>query len=147
MLAHSIEVLLVEDDAVDVELTREALLESKIKVNLNVVRDGEKAMVYLRKEGEYSKSKTPDLVILDLNLPRMNGQEVLQAMKSDEDLKKIPVVVLTTSSDKQDIAKSYALGANCYVTKPMGLDQFSQVVHSIETFWFTIVRLPQKEGF
>jgi two-component system response regulator len=146
MWAEPIDILLVEDDAVDVELTREALSESKIKVTLNVVRDGERAMSYLRKEEPYAAAATPDLVILDLNLPRMNGQEVLQAMKSDEHLKKIPVVVLTTSSDKEDIARSYALGANCYVTKPMGLDQFSQVVHSIETFWFTIVRLPEKDG-
>jgi two-component system response regulator len=143
-MCGSIEILLVEDDAVDVELTREALDESKIKVNLNVVNDGEKALAWLRKEAPYADASTPDLVILDLNLPRLNGQEVLKEMKSDERLKAIPVVILTTSSAREDIARSYALGANCYVTKPMGLDQFSQVVHSIENFWFTIVRLPEK---
>lgn len=145
MLTEPIQILLVEDDAVDVELTREALSESKIRVCLNVVKDGEQALAYLRKEEPYAQSPAPDLVILDLNLPRKNGREVLAEMKADPRLKKIPVVILTTSSDSVDVRECYALGANCYVTKPIGLDQFSQVVHAIENFWFTIVRLPENE--
>ena len=142
---QQIEILLVEDDPADVELTKEAMLQSKIVVNLNVVIDGEQALEYLQRNGEYKDSTRPDMVLLDLNLPKLDGRDVLKAMKQNDDLKTIPVIVLTTSKAEEDIVKSYGLGANCFITKPVGLEQFTEVVRSIEDFWFTIVRLPTRE--
>ena len=139
-----VEILLVEDNPGDVRLAREGLSECKIRNNLHVVEDGVKAMAFLRRQAEYAKAPRPDLVLLDLNLPRKDGREVLREVKEDEKLRTIPVVVLTTSKADEDILKSYSLHANCYVTKPMGLQQFLDVVRSIEDFWFTIVKLPPK---
>ncbi len=144
MMSKHIEVLLVEDDPGDAELTREFLEEGKIMVNINVVEDGVEAMAYLRQEGAYAGAMLPDLILLDLNMPRKDGREVLSEIKSDNILRHIPVVVLTTSDTDEDILKSYNLGANCYVTKPVGLDQFSHIVQSIENFWFTVVKLPKR---
>ena len=137
-----IEVLLVEDDPGDVDLTLEVMNSAKIKINLNVVDDGLKAMEYLRKTGDYADSVRPDLIMLDLNMPKKDGREVLQEIKKDEKLKSIPVVILTTSDADEDIIKSYTLGASCYITKPVGLEQFAKVVESIENFWFTVVKFP-----
>jgi two-component system, chemotaxis family, response regulator Rcp1 len=137
-----VEILLVEDNPGDVRLTREALREGKVHNNLSVVDDGVKALAFLRRQGEYASAPRPDLILLDLNLPRMSGREVLTEVKSDPELKSIPVVVLTTSQAEQDIVRAYELNANCYVTKPVDLDQFITVVKSIEDFWLTIVRLP-----
>jgi CheY-like chemotaxis protein len=139
-----VEILLVEDNPGDVRLAREGLSECKIRNNLHVVDDGVKAMAFLRRRDEYAKAPRPDLVLLDLNLPRKDGREVLREVKEDEKLRTIPVVVLTTSKAEEDILKSYSLHANCYVTKPMGLQQFLDVVRSIEDFWFTIVKLPPR---
>ena len=137
-----IEILLVEDNPGDVRLTAEALKEGKVRNNMHVVGDGEKALAYLRREGGYEDAVRPDLVLLDLNLPRKDGREVLADMKADDDLKRIPVVVLTTSKAEEDILKTYDLHANCYITKPVDLDQFLRVVQSIESFWLSLVRLP-----
>ena len=139
-----IEVLLVEDDPGDVLMTREALEENKVANHLAVVSDGATAMLYLRKEGEYADAPTPDLVLLDLNLPRMDGREVLAAMKSDETLRRIPVVVLTTSEAEEDVLRSYSLHANAYVTKPVDFERFIDVVRQIDEFFLTVVRLPQR---
>lgn len=138
----SVEILLVEDNPGDARLASEALIESKLKNNLNIVRDGIEAMDYLNKRGKYEKVTTPDLVLLDLNLPKKDGREVLAEIKSDDNLKRIPVVILTTSAAEEDILKSYNLHANCYITKPIDLNQFMKVVKSIEDFWITIVKLP-----
>jgi len=140
---QSIEILLVEDNPGDVRLTQEALKDGKVTNRLHVTRDGVEAMAFLKKEGDYQDQPTPDLVLLDLNLPRKNGREVLQEMKSDEVLRSIPVVVLTTSEAQRDIIESYDLQANCFVTKPVDFEQFCTVVESIEEFWFTLVRLPK----
>jgi len=137
-----IEILLVEDNPGDVRLTVEGLKESKVRNNLNIARDGVEAMEFLRREGQYVGAVRPDLILLDLNLPRMDGREVLAEIKSDPKLKTIPVVVLTTSGAEQDVLRSYELQANCYITKPVDLEQFIAVVKSIEDFWFTIVTLP-----
>lgn len=145
MSSKLIEILLVEDDAGDIDLTREALEDSKLQLNLNVVRDGVEAIAYLRREDKYSTATQPDLILLDLNLPRKDGREVLQNIKNDNKLKHIPVVVLTTSDTDEDILGSYGLGANCYVNKPLGMDEFVQIVRAIEDFWFTIVKLPPKK--
>jgi two-component system, chemotaxis family, response regulator Rcp1 len=139
---RAIEVLLVEDNPGDVRLTREALKEGKVRNNLHVVPDGVEAIAYLRREGQFADAVRPDLILLDLNLPRMDGREVLATIKSDPDLRNIPVVVLTSSQAEQDIVRAYDLHANCYVTKPVDLDQFITVVKSIEDFWFSIVKLP-----
>lgn len=139
-----IEILLVEDSPADVRLTEEALKEEKLFVNLNVVTDGVEAMAYLRREGRYAGALRPDLILLDLNLPRKDGREVLKEIKSDEELRVIPVVVLTISRAEEDVAKSYHLQANCFITKPIDLNQFSKVVKTIQEFWLTIVRLPPK---
>ncbi|MGD9385089.1 MAG: response regulator [Thioalkalispiraceae bacterium] len=137
-----IEILLVEDNPGDVRLTREALKEAKVGNNLHVVEDGVAAMSFLRREAEFSEVPRPDLILLDLNLPKKDGREVLEEIKADNSLKTIPVVVLTTSHAEEDIVRSYDLHANCYVTKPVDLDQFIHIVKSIEDFWLTIVRLP-----
>lgn len=141
--ARPIEILLVEDNAADVRLTIEALREGKVRNNLSVTRDGVEAMEFLRRQGAYAQAPRPDLVLLDLNLPKMDGREVLAQIKADPQLRTIPVVVLTTSSAEADILKSYSLHANCYITKPVDLDQFVTVVKSIDDFWLTIVKLPR----
>jgi CheY-like chemotaxis protein len=137
-----IEVLLVEDNPGDVRLTQEALKEAKVHNNLSVVGDGVEAMSFLRREGQYAGSPRPDIVLLDLNLPRKDGRQVLAEVKADQELRRIPVVILTTSKAEEDILKTYDLHANCFVTKPVDFDQFIRVVQSIENFWLTIVRLP-----
>jgi two-component system response regulator len=139
---HPIEILLVEDNPGDSRLAKEALKESKLKNNLYVAEDGVEAMNFLYKTGKYSKVPRPDLIILDLNLPKKDGREVLAEIKNDDNLKRIPVVILTISKAEEDILKTYNLHANCYVTKPLDLDQFMKVVRSIEDFWLTIVKLP-----
>ena len=139
-----VEILLVEDNPGDVRLTVEALKDGKLRNNLSVVMDGVEALALLRREGKYADAARPDLILLDLNLPKKNGREVLAEIKQDQDLRRIPVVVLTTSQAEQDIIKSYDLQANCYITKPADLYQFATVVKSVEEFWFTIVKLPQE---
>ena len=139
-----IEILLVEDNPADVRLTQEALKEGKVKNNLHVARDGIEAIEFLRRVGKWTNSPRPDLILLDLNLPRKDGREVLADIKADPELKAIPIVVLTTSSAEADIFKTYKLHANCYITKPVDLDQFVQVVKSIDDFWLTVVRLPSE---
>lgn len=140
-----IEILLVEDNPGDVRLTIEALKEGRIANKINVAMDGMEAMAYLRREGRYKDAPRPDLILLDLNLPRKNGREVLAEIKNDSKLKHIPVVVLTTSKAEKDIIMTYNLHANCYITKPVDFDQFIGVVKSIENFWFTVVKLPPRE--
>ena len=137
-----IDVLLVEDDEGDVLMTREAFEHYKIRNELHVVRDGEQAVQFLRHEGEYADSPRPDLVLLDLNLPRFDGRQVLAEIKSDENLRSIPVVVLTTSEAEEDIVRSYALHANAYVTKPVDFDRFIEVIRKIDEFFVTVVKLP-----
>jgi two-component system, chemotaxis family, response regulator Rcp1 len=137
-----IEILLVEDSPGDVRLTKEALRESKLKNNLHVVGDGAEAMDFLYKKGKYADMPRPDLVLLDLNLPKKDGREVLAEIKADENLRAIPVVILTVSKSEEDIHKSYGLHANCYIVKPIDFYQFITVVKAIENFWFTIVKLP-----
>lgn len=137
-----IEILLVEDNPGDARLTREALAHSKVKNNLHHVRDGEEAIAFLRRQGAYTDAPTPDLVLLDLNLPRRDGREVLEDIKNDPALMTIPVVILTSSQAEEDILRSYRLHANCFITKPVDLEQLTKVVQGIEQFWFTLVRLP-----
>ena len=137
-----IELLLVEDNPGDVRLTRETLKDFKIKVELNVVEDGVEALAFLRREGKYAKAPRPDLILLDLNLPRKDGREVLAEIKQDPDLRRIPVIIMTISSAEEDILRSYNLHANAYVTKPLNLEQFGRITRAIEDFWFTIVKLP-----
>lgn len=141
-MTSNIEILLVEDNPADVDLTRETMDLCKIVNNLNVVHDGVEALQFLRKEGPFADAPRPDLVLLDLNLPRKDGRDVLREVKGDDRLKTIPVVVLTSSEAERDIVKTYSLGANCYITKPVDLDQFSRVVEAIENFWFMVVKLP-----
>ncbi|MDQ2690479.1 MAG: response regulator [Chloroflexota bacterium] len=140
----TIEILLVEDNPGDVRLTREALRDAKVNNHMHVVGDGIEALAYLHHEGEYATAARPDLILLDLNLPGMNGFELLEAIKTDEDLKRIPVVILTTSQAERDILKGYTLYANAFVTKPVDLVQFIRVIRSIEEFWLEIVRLPDR---
>jgi len=142
----SIEILLVEDNPGDADLAREALENSKVRNTLNVVGDGEAAMAFLRKKGKYAAATRPDLILLDLNLPKKDGREVLAEIKADEHLMRIPVVILTTSKAEEDVLKTYNLHANCYITKPIDLNQFVKVVQAIEEFWFTIVKLPPRNG-
>ncbi len=142
MTGMAIDILLVEDSAGDARLAMEALKDSKVDNDIYHVQDGIEAMDFLKKQGRYKESPRPDLILLDLNLPRMDGREVLAEIKKDEDLKRIPVVVLTTSSDEADIFRSYNLHANCYITKPIDLNQFIKVIKSIESFWLSIVKLP-----
>ena len=141
---RTIDVLLVEDDPGDVLMTREAFTENKVANRLAVVSDGVSALEFLRKEGEYADAPTPDLVLLDLNLPRMDGREVLAAMKSDDELRRIPVVVLTTSEAEEDVLRSYSLHANAYVTKPVDFERFIDVVRQIDDFFVSVVRLPAR---
>lgn len=144
MTARPIEILLVEDNLGDVLLTREAFKEAKVLNNLSVVNDGVEALAYLRQQGSFSDSVRPDLILLDLNLPKKDGREVLTELKADERLREIPVVVLTTSQAENDIAQVYRAQANCYITKPVDLDQFVRAVHSIESFWLTFAKLPSR---
>jgi CheY-like chemotaxis protein len=145
-VSRQVEFLLAEDNPGDVRLTQEALRESKIRNNLNVVTDGMEALAFLRKQGKYAEAPTPDVVLLDLNLPKKDGREVLAEIKSDPVLKRIPVVIITSSEAEQDILRTYDLHANCYVSKPVDLDQFIKVIQAIENFWLTIVKLPSDVG-
>lgn len=140
-----VDILLVEDDPGDVELTREGLAAGKVLVNLQTVDDGIKALAYLRREAPYEAAVRPDIILLDLNMPRMDGRETLMAIKADEKLRSIPVVVLTTSEADTDILKCYDLGASCYIAKPVGFKEFLKVVQSLEEFWFTVVKMPPRE--
>ncbi len=142
LTSKTVDILLVEDNPGDVRLTIEALKEGKLENNLHMVQDGVEAFAFLKHQGRYAASPHPDLILLDLNLPRMDGRELLGKIKNDPDLKRIPVVILTTSRAEEDILKAYDLYANCYVTKPVNLDQFIDVVKSIEEFWFSLVKLP-----
>lgn len=144
MSTRAIEILLVEDNPGDARLTLEAFKEGKVLNNLTVMKDGVEALEYLHRQGPYANSPQPDLILLDLNLPRKDGREVLEVIKADERLRKIPVVVLTTSAAEEDIARAYSRHANCYITKPVDLDQFLRVVHSIESFWLSLVKLPPR---
>jgi CheY-like chemotaxis protein len=138
-----IEVLLVEDSAGDVRLTREALKDAKVHISLNVASDGIEAMAFLERQGAYANAPRPDLILLDLNLPKKDGREVLKEIKESAALKSIPVVILTTSSSSEDVLNSYRLHANCYITKPVALDGFLTVVQSIDNFWLSVVKLPK----
>ena len=140
----SIDILLAEDNPGDADLAKEALEESKLKNKLFIVSDGQEALDFLHKKGKYQDVPRPDLMLLDLNMPRVDGREVLKIVKEDEDLRSIPVVILTTSSADEDIIKSYNLHANCYISKPLDLDKFIEVVNNIENFWISIVTLPKK---
>jgi two-component system, chemotaxis family, response regulator Rcp1 len=142
--AAPFEVLLVEDSPGDVRLTREAFKDAKVHINLNVASDGAEAMDFLNREGKHSDVPRPDLILLDLNLPKKDGREVLDEIKQSPVLKSIPVVILTTSASDEDILRSYRLHANCYITKPVGLDGFLEVVKSIDTFWLSVVKLPHE---
>jgi len=140
-----IEILLVEDNPGDVRLTVEALKEGKVANRINIAADGIEAMEFLRREGRHTHAPLPDMILLDLNLPKKNGREVLAEIKQDPKLKHIPIVILTTSQAEKDIILTYNLHANCYITKPVDFGQFIDVVKSIENFWFTVVKLPPKE--
>lgn len=141
-----IEILLVEDNPGDIRLTVEALRDNKVRNNMAVARDGAEALALLRREGQYADSPRPDLILLDLNLPKIDGREVLRRIKDDKKLRPIPVVILTTSRDEQDVLQAYGLHANCYVAKPVELEQFMEVVRSIEGFWLTVVTLPEAKA-
>jgi CheY-like chemotaxis protein len=143
MMSHAIEILLVEDNPGDARLTLEAFKEGRVINNLTVVNDGVEALRYLRRQGPYENAAAPDLVLLDLNLPKMDGRQVLAEIKADPDLRTIPVVVLTTSGSQDDVARAYGSHANCYIRKPVDLDQFLRVVQSIESFWLSLVMLPR----
>lgn len=144
MNAQPVEILLVEDNPGDVDLTLEALNEAKLRNHVHVVEDGVKAMEFLRREGRYEDSPRPDLILLDLNMPRKDGREVLREIKEDPDLRRIPVVVLTTSQAEQDVLDAYEHRANAYIVKPVGFEQFFSAIQSLEDFWLTVVRLPRR---
>ena len=144
MQSKPVEILLVEDNHIDVRFTKEALREGKVRNNLHVARDGEEALDYLYRRGSFANEPRPDIILLDLNLPRLDGREVLARIKSDPSLKRIPVVVLTTSKADTDILRSYDLNVNCYITKPVDMTQFIEVVKAIDNFWFTVVALPSE---
>ena len=143
---RAIEILMVEDSPTDVLMAREALQQAKLLNNLSVTENGVEAMAFLRKEGRYSGAPRPDLIFLDLNMPRKDGREVLQELKADPQLKFIPVVILTTSKAEEDIVKSYGLHANCYITKPVDFERFAEVVQTVQDFWFTVVTLPPSDS-
>jgi two-component system, chemotaxis family, response regulator Rcp1 len=143
---RTVEILLVEDNPGDARLTREALKEGKIQNNLHHARDGVEAMEFLRREGAFAGAPAPDIILLDLNLPRKDGREVLAELKQDPQLRSIPVVVLTTSEAEQDILKTYELHANCYISKPVDLEKFIAIVRAIENFWLAVVKLPSTQG-
>ncbi len=144
--ARPIEILLVEDNPGDVRLTVEALKGGDALSHMTIAEDGERALAVLRRQGEYASAPRPDIILLDLNLPKKDGREVLEEIKRDESLKSIPVVVLTTSSEERDVVRSYGLHANCYIAKPANLDQFLDVVKTVEDFWFTVVMLPPRRA-
>jgi len=143
-IGRPIQILMVEDNPDDMELTMEALKDAKVGNILKIVKDGEEALAYLRGEGQYKGSLRPDLILLDLNMPRKDGREVLKEIKNDPSLRRIPVVILTTSQAEEDIINTYDLHANCYITKPVDFTQFLKVVRSIEDFWLTVVKLPPR---
>jgi two-component system response regulator len=145
-LGRPAEILLVEDNIADAELTREGLDAAQVSNHLHVVSDGMEAMAFLRRETGYSSAPRPDLILLDLNLPKKDGREVLAEIKADENLRVIPLVVMTTSKAEEDIVRSYKLNANCYITKPVDFSGFTQIVRAIDQFWFTVVVLPPREG-
>lgn len=142
ILSRPIDILLVEDSPADVRLTRETLAEGKVRNTLSVVADGMEALAFLRRGKGFAGAPRPDLILLDLNLPRKDGREVLEEVKADPDLRRIPVVVLTTSRAEEDILRSYNLHANCYISKPVDLEQFFTVIKAIDDFWLTVVKLP-----
>ena len=142
-----VKILLVEDNEGDIVLTLEALKEAKVSNGIEIVRDGEEALQYLRKEGRFKKAETPNLILLDINLPRLGGKEVLAEIKKDKDLMIIPVVMLTTSDSEKDILESYQYHANCYITKPVDFQKFMDVVRTIKDFWIDIVQLPNKKNY
>ncbi|MFQ5901141.1 MAG: response regulator [Thermodesulfobacteriota bacterium] len=144
LVGNPIEILLIEDNPADIRLTQEAFKDGKIQNNMTVAADGVEALAILHQEGKYADTPRPDIILLDLNLPKKDGLEVLKEIKTDEDLRPIPVVVLTTSKSEEDILKSYNLNANCYITKPVQLEDFLDVARSIEEFWLTIVKLPPR---
>jgi len=144
-LGRPIEILLVEDSPTDVLITREAFDQAKVRNTVHVVGNGVEALAFLRNTGNYNNAPRPDVILLDLNLPRKDGREVLAEIKADEDLKRIPVVILTTSQAEEDIVRAYGLHANCYITKPVDFGKFVEVVQSIEYFWFAVVTLPASE--
>ncbi|CAG0941724.1 Response regulator rcp1 [Anaerolineae bacterium] len=145
IMGKPVEILLVDDNPGDARLAVEAFKEAKVRNNVHIVDDGVKAMAFLRREGEYTHVPHPDVILLDLNLPKKDGRQVLAEIKADADLKRIPVVILTVSKAEEDILKTYNLHANCYITKPIDLDQFLEVIKSIENFWLTVVTLPSDE--
>jgi CheY-like chemotaxis protein len=142
-MTTKINILLVEDSRADARLIAEVFAEEKISVDINVVKDGEEAMAYVRKEGAYENSFRPDLILLDLNMPKKDGREVLAELKADESFKSIPVVILTTSQAEEDVLKSYELQASCYVTKPIDLEKFVKIIRSLDNFWFSAVKFPE----
>ncbi|CAN5354308.1 response regulator [soil metagenome] len=144
--AGPVQILLVEDNPHDVLLTRETLRETKLNNNLSVAEDGEQALAFLRRSGIHALAPRPDLILMDLNLPNIDGRELLSIIKQDDALKTIPVVILTTSEAEEDIYQSYKLHANCYITKPVNLDEFSRVVRAVESFWFAVVKLPRESA-
>jgi chemotaxis family two-component system response regulator Rcp1 len=144
--ARPIEIMLVEDNPADVRLTRETLKEGKVRNNLHLASDGVEALAWLRREGKYAHAVRPDMILLDLNLPKKDGRAVLAEIKSDPDLARIPVIVLTISQSEQDILEAYERRANCFISKPINLDEFIKVIRSIEDFWLTIVKLPERSG-
>ncbi len=144
MSGKPIRILLVEDSPADIRLTREVLKDERVRENLSVVQDGVEALAYLKKEGQYENAPRPDLILLDLNLPRKDGRAVLSALKSDANLRKIPVVVLTTSQDQQEVHNAYDLNANCFITKPVDLEEFTRVIKAIEDFWLSVAELPRE---
>ncbi|MEX2572386.1 MAG: response regulator [Gemmatimonadota bacterium] len=146
MSTHPVDILLVEDNPGDVDLTLEALEEAKLRNNVHVVEDGVAAMAFLRNEGRYAGSPRPDLVLLDLNMPRKDGRAVLKEIKEDDDLRQIPVVVLTTSEAEKDVLDAYEYRANAYIVKPVDFEQFFRTIRSLEDFWLTVVRLPRRGG-
>lgn len=143
--AMAVDILLVEDNPGDVRLTKEALKDAKVLNEIYVAKDGVEAMAFLRKQGQFAEAPIPDMILLDLNLPKKDGREVLAEIKKDPKLKHIPVIVLTTSKADEDIIKTYNLHANAYITKPVDLNRFVEIIHALEEFWFTIVKLPPKE--
>jgi CheY-like chemotaxis protein len=142
--AKPVQILLVEDSPGDVQLTREAFKDAKVHINLHVAKDGAEAIAFLERDGEHAHVPRPDLILLDLNLPKKDGRAVLAEIKEDPNLKSIPIVILTTSASEEDILRSYQLHANCYITKPVDLDGFLKVVKSIDNFWLSVVNLPRQ---